>query len=56
MNTKFWMQHDKWAYVVEMINDQVVHIAAKILAMKVVRKNWPNQCTSGVIVCAEHYI
>ena len=44
---------DKRAYVVDTINDQEVYVAANILAIKVVRKNLLNQCTSKMITCME---
>ena len=55
MNLKKWyaLEHDGRAYRIDSINDHVVCIGASILASKVVRKNWTNQCNSGVVACDE---
>ena len=44
---------DKHAYISKTINDKFVRVAAKFLAVKMVRKNILNQCTLGVIACTK---
>ena len=44
---------EKWAYVIKTTNDKAVQVAAKMLAMKIMQKNRPSQCTLGVISCPE---
>ena len=38
----------------DIINDKVICVGEKLLAMKIVRKNHPNQCTLGVIESEEN--
>jgi len=54
MKKKYAVDHEKWAYVIDTINDRTIWIIAMILYIKVVRNNLPNQCTSRVIACTEH--
>ena len=56
MKKKYGVDGGKRDYVINIINDHAVHIMDEILAVKVVRKNHPNQCTSGVIACTEQCI
>ena len=53
MKLKYDLQHDDKAYRIDSINDWAIRISARILASKIVRKNYPIQCTSGVIACAQ---
>ena len=50
------MVHDKMAYVINTINDHAFQVTTNILAVKVLRKNQLNQCTSGVILCVEQCV
>ena len=55
LKKKYDVAHDKRAYVISTSNDYAVQVIAKMLAIKMVRKNPPNQCTSGVITCVEKF-
>ena len=55
MKKKYGMDHDKREYVFDTINYRTVWVVAKNFPIKLVRKNHPNQCTFGVIACAEWY-
>ena len=46
-------ERDGRAYRIDSVNDHAVCIGVRILASKVVRKNWMNQCNSGVVACDE---
>ena len=53
MRNKYGIIKDKRVYIIDTINDQVVRVAAKLLTIKIVRKNRPNQCTARVIASVE---
>ena len=42
LKNKYDVIHDKRAYVISTINDHVVQVTTKMLAIKMVRKNRPN--------------
>ena len=47
------LECNKRAYLIDSINDPVVCIGARIFSSKIVRKNHPVQCNSGVLACAK---
>ena len=53
MKQKYNIVKDKRAFVIDTINEQVVRIAAKLLTIKIMWKNCPNQCTLGVMASME---
>ena len=56
MKKKYDLEHEGHAYKVDNINEWVVHIVVRIISIKVVWKNHPNQCTSGVVNYAEQCV
>ena len=42
LEMKYGLEHDGFAYLIDNINNQAIHIATNILANKVVPKNHPN--------------
>ena len=46
---KYELENDGCLYVVDNINEQVVHIVARIISCKVLWKNRSNQYTLGVV-------
>ena len=53
IKNKYDVVREKHTYAIKFINDKAVQVVAKVLVVKIVQKNRPNQCTSGVISCAE---
>ena len=53
LKKKYDVIKENKTYVISTINDKATWVASNLLAMKMVKKNHPNQCTSGVIACAK---
>ena len=53
LKKKYDVVRDKHTYVIRTINDKEAWATTELLAVKVVCKNIPNQCTSGFIECVK---
>ena len=51
MVARLWNKYDvvngKWAYVIDTINEKVIHVRETFLVVNIVWKDLPNQCTSA---------
>ena len=53
LEKKYGLRHNGWDFRIDSINDHAMHISARILASKIVGKNFPIQSNLGLIACAE---